>query len=160
MDRIPTYYLCGVNHMKPTWFSVLFVFVQFLCLAVIGLTGPLFAYPIVLSLIELIGLFLGIWAVVMMRIGHFNLAPEPLTWSKMTSRGPYRIIRHPMYLALLLTTSPLIISDVSSLRLVIWFILLVNLILKMEYEEDLLQKHFPDYASYRKQTARLIPGVY
>jgi len=36
----------------------------------------------------------------------------------------------------------------------------VNLILKMEYEEDLLQKHFPDYASYRKQTARLIPGVY
>ena len=146
--------------MKPTWFSVLFVFVQFLCLAVIGLTGPLFAYPIMLSLIKLIGLFLGIWAVVIMRIGHFNIAPEPLTWSKMTSRGPYRIIRHPMYLALLLTTFPLIISDFSSLRLVIWFILLVNLILKMGYEEGLLQKKFPDYARYRTYTARLIPGIY
>ncbi|MCK5793070.1 MAG: hypothetical protein KAH12_00065 [Anaerolineales bacterium] len=146
--------------MKPTWFSVLFVFVQFLCLAVIGLTGPLFAYPIVLSLIDLIGLLLGIWAVVILRIGHFNIAPEPLTWTKMTSRGSYRIIRHPMYLALLLTTFPLVISDFSSLRFVIWFILLVNLILKMEYEEGLLQKHFPDYARYRTYTARLIPGIY
>jgi len=146
--------------MKPTWLSILFVFVQFLCLAVIGLTGSLFASPIVLSLIELIGLFLGIWAVIIMRIGHFNIAPEPLSWSKMVSLGPYRIIRHPMYLALLLTTFPLVISDVSFLRLVFWFILLVNLILKMEYEEGLLQKHFPDYARYREQTARLIPGIY
>ena len=146
--------------MKTTWLSVLFVFVQFLCLAVIGLTGALFASPIVLSLIELFGLFLGIWAVVIMRIGHFNIAPEPFTWSKMVSRGPYQIIRHPMYLALLLTTFPLVISDFSIPRLVIWFILLVNLILKMEYEEGLLQKHFPDYALYRTQTARLIPGIY
>jgi len=146
--------------MKPAWLSVLFVFVQFLCLAVIGLTGPLFADQIVLSLIELIGLFLGIWAVAIMRIGHFNIAPEPLTWSIMTSQGPYRIIRHPMYLALLLTTFPLVITDFSYLRLVIWFILLVNLILKMEYEEGLLQKHFPDYARYRRHTAKLIPGIY
>ena len=146
--------------MKLTWLSILFVFIQVLCLAVIGCTGPIFANPLLLLLIELSGLFLGIWAVLTMRIGHFNIAPEPLSWSKMVSRGPYRIVRHPMYLALLLTTFPLVISDFSSLRLVIWFILLVNLILKMEYEEGLLQKHFPDYASYRKQTARLIPGIY
>ena len=146
--------------MKLTWLSIQFVFIQVLCLAVIGLTGPIFANPLLLLLIELSGLFLGIWAVLAMRIGHFNIAPEPLTWSKMTSRGPYRIIRHPMYLALLLTTFPLIISDFSSLRLAIWFILLVNLILKMGYEEGLLQKKFPDYARYRTYTARLIPGIY
>lgn len=146
--------------MKPTWLSILFVFIQFLCLAVIGLTGSVFANPLLFLLIELLGLFLGIWAVLTMRIGYFNIAPEPLTWSRMVSRGPYRIIRHPMYLALLLTTIPLVISDFSSLRLVVWFILLVNLILKMGYEEGLLQKQFPDYAHYRTQTARLVPGIY
>ncbi len=146
--------------MKPTWLSILFVFIQFLCLAVIGLTGPIFANPLLLLLIELSGLFLGIWAVLTMRIGHFNIAPEPLSWSKMVSRGPYRVVRHPMYLALLLTTLPLVISDFSSLRLVFWFILLVNLVLKMGYEEGLLKKQFPEYVHYREQTARILPGIY
>jgi len=146
--------------MKPTWLSILFVFIQFLCLALIGLTGPVLADPISLLLIELLGLFLGIWSVLTMRIGHFNIAPEPLNWSRMVSKGPYQIIRHPMYLALLLTTIPLVISTFSSGRLVIWFILLVNLILKMGHEEGLLQKHFPDYDHYRKQTTRLLPGIY
>jgi protein-S-isoprenylcysteine O-methyltransferase Ste14 len=146
--------------MKHTWLSILFVFVQFLCLAAIGLTGPIFANPLLLLLIELSGLFLGIWAVLIMRIGHFNIAPEPLSWSEMVSRGPYKIIRHPMYLALLITTLPLVISDFSYLRLVFWFILLVDLVLKMGYEEGLLQKQFPEYGHYQEQTARMLPGIY
>jgi len=146
--------------MKPTWLSILFVLIQFLCLAVIGLTGPIFANPFLLLLIELSGLSLGIWAVLIMRIGHFNIAPEPLSWSKMVSRGPYRIIRHPMYLGLLITTLPLVISDFSPLRLVFWFILLADLVIKMGYEEGLLQKQFTEYIHYQKQTARILPGIY
>ena len=146
--------------MKPTGLSILFVFVQFLCLAVIGFTGPIFANPLLLLLIELSGLFLGIWAVITMRVGYFNIAPEPLTWSKMVSRGPYRFVRHPMYLALLITTLPLVISDFSSLRLVFWFILLVDLVIKMRYEEGLLQEQFPEYIHYQTQTARVLPGIY
>ena len=39
--------------MKPTWLSILFVFIQFLCLALIGFTGPIFANPLLLLLIEI-----------------------------------------------------------------------------------------------------------
>ena len=146
--------------MKPSGLSILFVLIQFLCLAVIGLTGPVLATPLILLWIEGFGLFLGIWAVWSMRIGNFNIAPEPLNWSRMVSWGPYRIIRHPMYLALLLTTLPLVIYFFNYLRLALWIILLVNLLLKMRDEERILQKHFPGYASYRARTSRLIPGIY
>ena len=78
----------------------------------------------------------------------------------MVSRGPYKVIRHPMYLALLITTLPLVISDFTYLRLVFWFILLVDLVIKMGYEENLLQEKFPEYIHYQKQTARLLPEIY
>jgi protein-S-isoprenylcysteine O-methyltransferase Ste14 len=146
--------------MKSKWLSVVFVSVQFISLALIGLTGPIFAPPVIWLGIELLGLFLGFWAVAVMRIGHFNITPDPLSWSKLVSWGPYRIIRHPMYLALLLTTLPLVISYFSMLRLVFWLALLADLVLKMGYEEGLLQQRFPEYASYQQQTARLLPGIY
>lgn len=146
--------------MKPSALSLLFVLLQFIVLAIIGLTGPLVANQFLLLFVEAVGLFLGMWAVWSMRVGYFNIAPEPLNWSKMVSRGPYRIIRHPMYLALLLTTLPLVISYFSYLRAALWIILLVNLLLKMSYEEGLLHKKFPEYASYSGRTSRLLPGLY
>ncbi len=45
--------------MKPSGLSILFVLIQFLCLAAIGLTGPVLATPLILLLIEGLGLFLG-----------------------------------------------------------------------------------------------------
>jgi protein-S-isoprenylcysteine O-methyltransferase Ste14 len=146
--------------MKPNWKSLLFVFLQFLCLAVISLTGPLLAAPLFLAMMEILGLVIGIWAVFAMRIGFFNIAPEPLSWSVMVSRGPYQVIRHPMYLALLVTTLPLVISNFNMMRLVVWLVLLITLMLKMNHEESLLQQRFPEYVQYQKQTAKLVPGFY
>ena len=87
--------------MFASWLSLLFVFIQFLSLGVIALTGPLVADNPVLLALELAGLALGVWAVVAMRIGNFHITPEPLKGSKMVSRGPYKFIRHPMSLGTL-----------------------------------------------------------
>ncbi len=148
------------SSLKTSWRSILFVFIQFFCLAYIGLTGTISPDSTLLLGIELLGLGLGIWAVGAMRVGHFNITPEPLKWSKLVSRGPYQLIRHPMYLALLVTTIPLVIGDFSLVRLGIWFLLLVNLVLKMGYEERLLQDRFSGYSQYIEQTARILPGLY
>jgi protein-S-isoprenylcysteine O-methyltransferase Ste14 len=74
--------------------------------------------------------------------------------------GPYSLIRHPMYLALLLTTLPLIIDSFSLFRLLIWLILFINLILKLNYEENLLVTELDGYVEYAKKSYRLIPYVY
>ena len=127
--------------------SLLFVVVQFVCLGLIAITGPLIPSSTLLFVIELAGIGLGIWAVLSMRF-HFNIAPDPLLTSKLVTSGPYKLIRHPMYMAILLTTLPLIIDRFNIIQLSIWLILLTVLLLKMNYEENVQMLSGSHYMLY------------
>jgi protein-S-isoprenylcysteine O-methyltransferase Ste14 len=140
--------------------SASFVFIQFLCLGLIAITGSLFPANQALLVIELLGLALGIWAILTMRIGNFNITPDPFTWSELVTSGPYRLIRHPMYLALLLTTLPLVINDFDLFRIIVWLVLLIVLLLKLNYEENLLVVNLAGYEQYFQKSYRLIPYLY
>ena len=149
-----------VPRVKNPWKSILFVVIQFTTLGAIGLTGPVFADNELLLIIELIGLGLGVWAVLVMRPGQFNIIPDPLTTSKLVRRGPYRLIRHPMYLSLLLTTLPLLLDQFTIILLLLWILLLITLTLKISYEEKLLTLDLKDYDDYVRTSHRLIPYLY
>jgi protein-S-isoprenylcysteine O-methyltransferase Ste14 len=149
-----------IKQNPDTWKSILFVTMQFVCLGLIFISGPLIADPFYLLILELAGIALGIWAVLAMGWGNLNIAPDPLEWSKMVKFGPYRVIRHPMYLALLLTTFPLVLEKFTFIRLAVWLVLLLTLIFKMRYEEGMLQEKFPSYREYMDESSRLIPGIY
>ena len=144
---------------KSPWKSLLFVAVQFLSLGVIGLTGPIFAENGWYFTLEIAGLALGVWAVLIMRPGNFNITPDPLKRSQLVKVGPYRFIRHPMYLALLLTTFPLILDSFSVIRLLFWIILLADLVLKIQYEEKLLIAGVANYELYIKESYRILPFI-
>lgn len=145
---------------RSIWKSAFFVVAQFACLGYLFLSGPFLADSSLLLGVEAAGILLGAWAVVTMRIGHFNIAPDPLAWSKLVNRGPYSFIRHPMYLALLLMTLPLVLAYFSIPRALVWVGLLLTLLIKLNYEEKLLASSLPAYAGYARRTARLIPGLY
>jgi protein-S-isoprenylcysteine O-methyltransferase Ste14 len=138
----------------------IFVAVQFVSLYLIASTGPLLPASPLLFIIELAGLALGLWAILAMGLGNFNISPEIKEGSLFVQSGPYKFIRHPMYSALLLTTLPLVIAEPSSLRWAYWFLLLIDLVLKLTHEEKLLLATHPQYASYRRASARLIPFVF
>ena len=140
--------------------SLTFVAIQFISLGLIAVTGPIFPSREYLLLVAFLGLGLGIWAVYTMRIGNFNIAPDPLARSELVTTGPYRLIRHPMYLALLLTTLPLVINDFDLFRIIVWLVLLINLLLKLNYEENLLVTNLVGYDQYMRKSARLIPFLY
>ena len=144
--------------MRRLYFSVL-VALQFAALWAIAHTGPLLA-PGPWLLVEAAGVLLGLWALWSMQLKNFKVAPSPKVDGSLVQRGPYRIIRHPMYTALLLLTAALVIGHFSWLRLLLWGGLVLVLQLKLTSEEQLLQKRFADYSAYTKTSKRLIPYIY
>lgn len=137
------------------------VLVQFICAGYIVLSGPLLPLNnTMLLFLEAFGMALGLWAIGVMRIGHFHITPEVLKQATLVRRGPYRYIRHPMYTAVLLVTLAMAFAKPAPLRLLSWVVLLADLLLKLAHEEKLLRTHFPEYAAYQQETRRLIPFVY
>ena len=106
------------------------------------------------------GLFLGLWAVFRMGITSLNAGPDPKPGARLLDSGPYRIIRHPMYAAILLVFIPLVIQSPDTIRIIVLTVLILNLLLKMNYEERLIMESMEGYRAYSEKTWRLIPYVY
>jgi protein-S-isoprenylcysteine O-methyltransferase Ste14 len=135
------------------------VSIQFTCIGLILVSGGPFARSLPLLLAEITGILLGVWAVIVMGWRNVNVSPLVKRDARLVTRGPYAVIRHPMYSAVLLAMWPLIIDGYSLFRLTVGLILTFDLMMKIRYEEGLLKKKFPDYEAYMKATKRLIPFV-
>ena len=112
------------------------------------------------SVLEGLGVLLGLWALIAMRWRQLRIHPEVSAHAELRTTGPYRWIRHPMYASLLLVSTSLALDALSFWTTVFWLCLVVVLVIKLRREEALLRLAFPDYAAYARRTARLVPGVW
>jgi protein-S-isoprenylcysteine O-methyltransferase Ste14 len=88
----------------------------------------------------------------------FSIVPQA---RGLVTSGPYAIVRHPLYLAEEMAIAGVIFYYASSL--LVLPLLLLHLMLQLQrirYEERVLQGVFPEYDSYSKRTARLLPGIW
>lgn len=79
---------------------------------------------------------------------------------RLVTSGPYRVIRHPLYLAEQVAIIGIFLQFLSwqaGLILLVHFFFQVR---RMLNEERVLTDTFPEYRSYADRTARLIPGVW
>ena len=79
---------------------------------------------------------------------------------QLVTSGPYRFVRHPLYLAELISTLGIFIAFASPWTSVVVLVQLAAQIRRMLNEEQVLGTAFPDYAAYAARTRRLIPGVW
>lgn len=135
------------------------VFIQFLCIGILAVTGKLKPENIYLLILLISSFALALWAMIIMKF-YFNAAPEVLEGATLQTGGPYRLIRHPMYTSLLLLGAAWLINDFTYFRLIIFLVLLINQIIKLSYEEKLLTEKFPSYTEYKKTTKKIIPYIY
>lgn len=145
--------------------AVILVAAQFILAAAIFLSTPWLDGPVGATGFAAVGLLLAgsllavsAWWV----MGHKQLRvlPYPAAEAQLLRHGPYGWIRHPMYAGLLLAALGCCLWDSNLLRGCLWLGLLVVLLWKTGIEEKLLIVKFADYAEYRKQTWRFIPGLW
>jgi protein-S-isoprenylcysteine O-methyltransferase Ste14 len=140
------------------------VITQAAAAAVIVLTTPLAlpetAGPIVGVALAVAGGMLGVWSIVVIGTRQLRMSPEPGEDMNLVRHGPYRLIRHPMYAALLLAMLGLVLVDPRWWRATLWAVLLVVLWFKLRHEESMLLAAVPEYDDYMKQTKRLVPGIF
>lgn len=140
--------------------AYIFVFLQFLFIGIILVTGKIIAKNKICFFIELFGILIGCWAIISLKIGNFNATPTIKKNAHLVKHGPYKLLRHPMYLAVLLVVFALIFNDFTLGRLFAGIFLFIVLIFKLFYEEKLLLAHFKEYSDYMKTTNRFIPFIF
>ncbi len=105
------------------------------------------------------GAALGVITLYFNRPGNFSIYPELRRGAALITRGPYRYVRHPMYLALV--TMMLGVAAYNGA----WFnaagvvLITAAVIGKAHLEERLLLAGFPDYATYAARTGRFLPRL-
>ena len=145
---------------KQRILNLILTLVQYTTLTAFLILTSYIAKGIIWMLMELLGIIVGVWAIVVMQRSKINIAPAPRANAFLVEKGPYKIIRHPMYLAIILSLTPLIVSHYDSARMIILGVLYINLLFKLLFEEGLLKVYFEGYTEYMKRTWRLIPWVF
>jgi len=78
----------------------------------------------------------------------------------IVSRGPFALVRHPIYLGWFLLTFGYLASYPSWMNCLIALAMLPFMMWRIQLEEDLLNAD-PDYRKYRRLVPfRLVPGIY
>ncbi len=137
-----------------------YVIIQSLMIVVIGATGPIVTLKPFFLGGAVLGVLLMVWSLWTMRLSNLNVMPHLKANCNLVMSGPYRLIRHPMYAAVLLVTLAMVLNHLTLLRMMYWLVLLIVLHLKFLYEEKLLLEKYPQYSDYKKHTKRLIPFIY
>jgi protein-S-isoprenylcysteine O-methyltransferase Ste14 len=108
------------------------------------------------TLLTLAGNALAIVVLTQLR-GSFSIMAEA---RQLVTSGVYRFVRHPLYLAEEIALIGVVMQYFSLWTLLLLAVQIAFQLRRMHNEEIILGDNFPEYAAYKANTARLIPGIY
>jgi len=140
--------------------SFVLVALQLSLMAAIAAPFGAASWTAVASAIVAAGLAVGAWALTANRPGNFNVRPEPKAGGQLVTRGPYRYVRHPMYLAVLLVALGCCVGYATPWRWAALAPLGVVLAIKAHAEEQAMAALHPGYADYARRSWRVLPFLW
>jgi protein-S-isoprenylcysteine O-methyltransferase Ste14 len=140
--------------------SVVLVGLQFVLMAAIAVPVDAPVWNLAATLLVVAGAALGLWTLTANRIGNFNIRPEPKATGILVTGGPYRFIRHPMYLAVLVVMLGFCVGYATPWRWAAFAALIGVLGAKSAIEEHAMAARHPGYSAYARRTKRILPFVW
>ena len=107
-------------------------------------------------LLLLAGMGWAIWSLAI--LGRcFSVLPEV---RGLVTGGPYRWVRHPVYLGEITATLGLLLPILTARNVAVFALFCVLQVWRTRHEEVGLAAAFPEYDDYRRRTRRLLPGLW
>jgi Putative protein-S-isoprenylcysteine methyltransferase len=126
----------------------------------VTLDGPLDQLVLAVGIAEMA---IGVWALLsaFRELGpNLTPLPRPAAHSSLVRSGIYARLRHPIYAGLMLASIGWATATRSLPAFASAVVLCLFLDVKARREEAWLVERYPEYAAYRLQTRRFLPGVY
>lgn len=140
--------------------SILLVLIQFSCIGFLVFNCHLNRSNTISIIIIGFSVTLAFWAICAMQKSTLRIFPEPSQSAILITNGPYQYIRHPMYTSVLLSCFGLVLTNLNFASVICFLLLLLDLTIKLHWEEILLEQKFEEYRKYKSNSKRLIPFIY
>ncbi len=114
--------------------------------------------PISIGLQAVAALFM-IWARLTFGMRSFHAAAST-TKGELVTRGPYAIVRNPIYAAIVLFTWTGVAAHFSLEGALLGLVITAGMLTRIFMEERFLRPRYSEYAQYEKRVKRLIPFVF
>jgi protein-S-isoprenylcysteine O-methyltransferase Ste14 len=102
---------------------------------------------------------IGVWSFVVLG-RNLTIYPYPVPEATLTDRGPYRLVRHPIYLAVITGAVGLALVWLNTAGALVALVFIPFFGAKTGFEEEGLVEHVPGYRRYRSAIPyRIIPWV-
>ena len=85
---------------------------------------------------------------------RFSIVPEA---RGLVTSGPYRVVRHPVYLGEIIAGFGLVLPTLFGFHAAVFAVFLGAQLLRTHFEERVLSAAYPSYAAYARRTKRLLP---
>jgi protein-S-isoprenylcysteine O-methyltransferase Ste14 len=119
------------------------------------LSGRIISQTAVDLLVQLFGALLIVWSLITIRVTKHKKDLPPGYF--YITKGPYEIIRHPVYTGYLLVMISFVEIEFSLLRMIAFLILCIVIFLKITREDNTMSAEVSEYKEYKKKTKALIP---
>ena len=97
-----------------------------------------------------------LWGLLTLRLS-FGIFPAARS---LVTSGPYRLVRHPLYLCEIVSAWAMVVSEGRLVPLLVVAVFCALQVTRIRYEEGLLKSVFPAWSAWAAGRARLIPGVW